>query len=231
MSLRGKHVVIVGGGSGIAGQLAADAVAEGAAVTWAGRTPERYVLPGVRAAYADLFDEESLKALADEVGELDHLVSLAAAPANGPFANLGRAAVTRAFEAKVIGPMMLAKYLAPQFAEGGSMLLFSGFLAWRPAPERTVTATTNGAVAFLAEALAVELAPIRVNALSPGVVDSGAWDRLGDAKEGFFRQTAQSIPARTIGSPANISAAARQALTNPFVTGTILHVDGGARLG
>ena len=169
MSLQGKHVVIVGGASGMARQLAEDAVAEGAAVTWAGRTPERLVLPGVRAAYADLGDEQSLKALAEDVGELDHLVSLAADPANGPLATLDRAAV--------------------------------------------------------------ELAPIRVNALSPGIVDSGAWDRLGEAKEGLFRRTAESNPARRVGTTANISAAARQALTNPFVTGTILHVDGGARLG
>lgn len=127
--------------------------------------------------------------------------------------------------------MLLAKHFAPRFAEGGSILLFSGFIAWRPVPERVAMATANGAVAFLAEALAVELAPIRVNALSPGIVDSGAWDRLGEAKEGLFRRTAESNPARRVGTTANISAAARQALTNPFVTGTILHVDGGARLG
>ncbi|WP_249026775.1 SDR family oxidoreductase, partial [Amycolatopsis pretoriensis] len=68
------------------------------------------------------------------------------------------------------------------FRDGGAIALFSGVAAWRPARERVVMATTNGAVAFLAEALAVELAPIRVNAVSPGIVDSGAWDRLGEGK-------------------------------------------------
>lgn len=112
----------------------------------------------------------------------------------------------------------------------GSFLLFSGVAAWRPAPGRSVMATTNGAVAFLAEALAVELAPVRVNALSPGIVDSGQWDRLGDGKDAFLAATAAANPTRRTGTPAQLSAAARSLLTNPFVTGTTLHVDGGGRL-
>lgn len=91
-------------------------------------------------------------------------------------------------------------------------------------------ATTNGAVAFLAEALAVELAPIRVTAISPGIVDSGAWDRLGAQKDEFFRRTAEANPARRVGRPADVAAATLQVLANPFITGTVLHVDGGGRL-
>jgi len=67
--------------------------------------------------------------------------------------------------------------------------------------------------------------------LSPGIVGTGAWDGLSAAKDGFFRQTAESNPACRVGGTANISAEARQVLTNPLVTGTILHVDGGARWG
>ncbi|MEU9822809.1 SDR family oxidoreductase [Pseudonocardia alni] len=231
-TLAGQDLLIVGGGSGIARALAADAVAEGASVTLAGRDPQR-LAPGaaqVGAATAriDLTDEGSIAAFAATSGPLDHVVSLAAAPANGPVGELDRDAVHTAFDAKVVGPLLLAKHLAPLVR--GSFLLFSGVAAWRPAPGRSVMATTNGAVAFLAQALAVELAPVRVNALSPGIVDSGQWDRLGDGKDAFLAATAAANPARRTGTPAQLSAAARSLLTNPFVTGTTLHVDGGGRL-
>lgn len=231
-TLAGQDLLIVGGGSGIARALAADAVAEGASVTLAGRDPQRLALGaaqvGAATARIDLTDEGSIAAFAATSGPLDHVVSLAAAPANGPVAELDRDAVHTAFDAKVVGPLLLAKHLAPLVR--GSFLLFSGVAAWRPAPGRSVMATTNGAVAFLAQALAVELAPVRVNALSPGIVDSGQWDRLGDGKDAFLAATAAANPARRTGTPAQLSAAARSLLTNPFVTGTTLHVDGGGRL-
>ncbi|MER5674047.1 SDR family oxidoreductase [Pseudonocardia alni] len=231
-TLAGQDLLIVGGGSGIARALAADAVAEGATVTLAGRDPQRLApvaaQVGAATARIDLTDEGSIAAFAATSGPLDHVVSLAAAPANGPVAELDRDAVHTAFDAKVIGPLLLAKHLAPLVR--GSFLLFSGVAAWRPAPGRSVMATTNGAVAFLAQALAVELSPVRVNALSPGIVDSGQWDRLGDGKDAFLSATAAANPARRTGTPAQLSAAARSLLTNPFVTGTTLHVDGGGRL-
>ncbi|WP_290053547.1 SDR family oxidoreductase [Amycolatopsis solani] len=230
MSFEGKRLVVVGGGSGIGRRIAADARDAGAEVIVAGRNPARVTDSGVRAAFADLSEESSVKALAEAVGEVDYLVTLASAPANGPVTTLDRDAVTRAFDAKVIGPLLLAKHFAPRFREGGAMVLFSGVAAWRPAPERTVMATTNGAVAFLAQALAVELAPIRVNAISPGIVDSGAWDRLGEAKDELFVRTAEANPARRVGRPEDVSAATLQLLSNPFTTGSVYHVDGGGRL-
>ena len=160
---------------------------------------------------------------------MDYLVSVANAAANGPVTGLDRDAVVGAFDAKVIGAILLAKHFGPRFVEGGSMLLFSGIVGWRPSAGKTVTAATNGAVSFLASALAVELAPIRVNALSPGIIDSGAWDGLGDGKQKLFEKTAATVPARRVGTLADISSAALLTLTNPFITGETLHVDGGAR--
>ncbi|MFC7428249.1 SDR family oxidoreductase [Nocardia tengchongensis] len=215
-TLQDKTMVIIGAGSGIGRRIAEDATAQGAQVISAGR-PE-----------LDLTDEDTVRALAERVGELDFLVSLAADHANGPITELDRDAVHRAFDAKVIGPILLAKHFAPRFRAGGAMLLFSGVAAWRPTPGRVVMATTNAAAATLAEALAVELAPLRVNAISPGIVDSGVWD--GPGKAAFFRSVADRNPARRVGTAADISAAALLALTNPFLTGTTLHVDGGGRL-
>jgi NAD(P)-dependent dehydrogenase (short-subunit alcohol dehydrogenase family) len=233
-AMNGKKLLVIGGSSGIGRQIAADAVAGGATVVLAGRDPRAIdasrLGDRVRTARVDLADEGSIRDLAEDVGALDYLVSVAAAHANGPVAQLDRSAVTRAFDAKVIGPILLAKHFAPTIRTGGAILLFSGVAAWRPAPGRAVMATTNGAVSFLAEALAVELAPIRVNALSPGIVDSGAWDGLGPDKNQFLASIAATNPARRVGHPSDISAAALLALTNPFLTGTTLHIDGGGRL-
>ncbi|PPJ20273.1 short-chain dehydrogenase [Nocardia nova] len=153
---------------------------------------------------------------------------LAADHANGPVTTLGHDAVRLAFDAKVIGPILLAEHFAPRSRAGGAMLLFSGVAARRPSPGRSVTATTNAVAAALAEAPAVEPAPVRVTAIFPGIVDSGVWD--GPGKEEFFRTVADRNPARRVGTPADISAAALPALTTPFLTGATLHVDGGGRL-
>ncbi|WP_338051375.1 SDR family oxidoreductase [Pseudonocardia acidicola] len=235
-ALRDKKIVIVGGGSGIGRRIARDALDRGASVVLADRDQARLeqsaaeLIGEVDTARLDLDDEGSVIALAEQVGELDHLVSLAANHANGPVTELRRDAIVRAFDAKVIGVLLLAKHLAGRFRDGGSMLLFSGIAAWKPEPGLVVMATTNGAVSFLAGALAVELAPLRVNALSPGIVDSGAWDHLGAEKEKMFADVAARIPARRIGRPADISAAALVALADPFMTGATVHVDGGGRL-
>jgi NAD(P)-dependent dehydrogenase (short-subunit alcohol dehydrogenase family) len=236
-SLDGAKVLVVGGSSGIAVEIARQAVAAGAQVTLAGRDLDRTrtatepLGPAVTAATVDLGDEATIQALAEDLGEVDHVVNLASNPAIGAVQDLERSAVVAAFDAKVIGPLLLAKHIAPQMRPTGSLLLFSGIAAWRPAPDLSVMATANGAVSFLAAALAVELAPIRVNALSPGIVDSGAWDGMGtDDKEAHFAATAAANPARRVGQPADIASAALLALTNPFITGTTLHVDGGGRL-
>jgi NAD(P)-dependent dehydrogenase (short-subunit alcohol dehydrogenase family) len=219
--LTASTVLVVGGSSGIAARIAADAAAAGADTILAGRDASRLAADGARTETVDLTDEASIAALAERVGPVDHLVVTAAAHANGPVATLERDAVHRAFDAKVVGPLLLAKHLTVR----RSILLFSGVAAWRPAPGLSVMVATNGAVAFLAEALAVELAPVRVNAISPGIVDSGVWDA------DVLADTAARLPAGRTGTPADVSAAAFLALTNPFVTGTTLHVDGGGRLG
>ena len=234
-SLTGTRVVLVGGG-GITREIARRAVQDGASVFFGSRSLEatRQFTDtlGDRATpvRVDLSDEASIAALADRVGEVDHLVSAAASPANGPVTGLDRKAIVEAFDAKVVGPILLAKHFRDRFRPGGSLLLFSGVIAWRPTAERVVMATANGAVDFLARALAVELAPVRVNAISPGITDSGSWDSLGDAREAFLSATAERNPTRRVGTTVDLARASIAAMTNPFMTGTTLHVDGGGRL-
>lgn len=232
------RVLIVGGTSGIARALAESLVDDGATVFLAGRDPERVrdslaqtLHDRVETVRIDLGDEASITAAAEDLGPLDFVVSVAAAHANGPVAGLERDAVTMAFDAKVVGPLLLAKHLAGSIRHGGGFVFLSGVAAWKPAPGLSVMATTNGAVAFLAEALAVELAPVRVVAVSPGIIDSGAWDGMGaDEKQRMFTETAASNPSRRVGTVDDVVSTIRYAMENTFVTGTTLHVDGGGRL-
>ncbi|WP_432563018.1 SDR family oxidoreductase [Kineococcus sp. SYSU DK003] len=226
--LDGSTVLVVGTG-GIAVATARLAAESGADVVLAGRNPDKTgraaAAAGARSERVDLSEQDSITGLAGRLGAVDHVVNLAAAPANGPLAGLDHRALVRAFDAKVFGPVLLAGALDITT----SLTLFSGFIAWRPAAERVTMATANGAVAFLAQSLAVELAPIRVNAVSPGVVDSGSWDGLGEAKAQFLQATAERNPARRTGTPGDLAQAALFAMTNPFLTATTLHIDGGGR--
>jgi NAD(P)-dependent dehydrogenase (short-subunit alcohol dehydrogenase family) len=146
-------------------------------------------------------------------------------------AQLDRDAIRLSFDTKVIGPLMLAKHLAPRMNEGGSFVLFSGVAAAKIAVGTLGVAITNAAADTLARSLALELAPIRVNAISPGVIDTGAWDAFGEqGKADYFADIRARNPVRRIGTPQDIAAAVLFAMTSTFLTGQTLHVDGGEPL-
>jgi NAD(P)-dependent dehydrogenase (short-subunit alcohol dehydrogenase family) len=234
-SLQGKCVVVVGRGGGIARAVTMLARSEGARVVVAGRDSEAlaagYDGEGISAETVDVTDDESISAFADRVGPVDHLVSTVSARARGKLADLDRAKLQLSFDTKVIGPAMLAKHFAAQINEGGSIVLFSGVNAFKVNVGYLGVAITNGAVDFLTRSLAVELAPIRVNAISPGVIDTGAWDSLGeDGKRDYFAHISDTNPARRIGTVDDVAEAVLFALTNTFLTGVTLKVDGGEPL-
>jgi NAD(P)-dependent dehydrogenase (short-subunit alcohol dehydrogenase family) len=234
-ALRDKTVLVVGRGSGIARAVTLLARSEGARVIVAGRDQAKlassYDDDGVSAETIDITDDESIAALADRVGRLDHVVSTASARARGKLADLQRQNLLQSFDTKVIGPAMLAKHFASQINPDGSFVLFSGVHAFKLNVGYLGVGITNGAVDFLTRWLAVELAPIRVNAISPGVIDTGAWDAMGeDAKRDYFERIAAHNPTGRIGTPDEIAAAVLFAMTNSFMTGMTLKVDGGEPL-
>jgi NAD(P)-dependent dehydrogenase (short-subunit alcohol dehydrogenase family) len=208
---------------------------EGAQVIVAGRSPAalaaEYDDEDITAESVDVTDDESISAFADRVGAVDHVVSTVSARARGNLADLDRSKLQLSFDTKVIGPAMLAKYFAPRMNEGGSFVLFSGVNAFKVNVGYLGVAITNGAVDFLTRSLAVELAPIRVNAVSPGVIDTGAWDSLGeDGKRAYFAHVRDTNPAGRIGTVDDVAEAVLFALTNTFMTGVTLKVDGGEPL-
>jgi NAD(P)-dependent dehydrogenase (short-subunit alcohol dehydrogenase family) len=231
--LNDRTVLVVGRGGGIARAVAVAARDAGARVVAAGRHPDALAAayadePGITTDTVDLTDEPSIIALGDRLGTLDHVVSTASARARGRLAELDREAIRASFDTKVIGPLMLAKHLAPRINNGGSFVLFSGVAAFKIAVGTLGVAITNGAADTLTRSLALELAPIRVNAISPGVIDTGAWDALGaQRKTEMFADMSVRNPARRIGTAGDIASAALFALTNTFLTGVTLAVDGG----
>jgi NAD(P)-dependent dehydrogenase (short-subunit alcohol dehydrogenase family) len=231
---RGMKVLIIGGGSGMGLALAEQLMSEGADVIVAGRSELRLKeaaagLPGLRTAQVDIVDEDRVRRLLDEAGELDHLV-VTAADAVGAYAPVRQFPADRAravFDTKVLGPLLVVKHAAVT----GSITFTSGIAAYRPGPGGSVIATANAALEGLARALALELAPVRVNVISPGWVDTPIWTTLaGDAKDERLAAMAARLPVGRVGSPGDLAAAFVALIRNGFVTATVLHVDGGHRL-
>jgi NAD(P)-dependent dehydrogenase (short-subunit alcohol dehydrogenase family) len=235
-SLQARTVLVIGRGSGIARAVAVAARDAGAHVVAAGRNGDALAAayagePGIGTEVVDVTDDDSISALGERLGRVDHIISTASARARGRLQDLTRDAVRASLDTKVIGPLMLAKHLGPRINEGGSIVLFSGVAAFKIAIGTMAVAITNGAADTLTRSLAVELAPIRVNAISPGVIDTGAWDALGEqGKAEMFAAQRERNPARRIGAADDVADAVLFALTNTFLTGVTLAVDGGEAL-
>ena len=233
-SLQGKTVLVIGRGSGIARAVVTAARAAGANVIAAGRDEETlasaYDDPGISVETVDVTDDVSTAALAGRMKGIDHVVCTASARAAGDDGS-GPRKVRLSFDTKVIGPLMLAKYLAPKINDGGSFVIFSGDAAFKITVGTLAVAITNGAADTLTRSLAVELAPIRVNAISPGTIDTGAWDALGaEGKTKLYTHVSETNPTRRVGQSEDIAGAVLFCLNNTFLTGVTLKVDGGQAL-
>jgi NAD(P)-dependent dehydrogenase (short-subunit alcohol dehydrogenase family) len=244
-----RHVLIVGGSSGIGLALARLLLADGAAVTIAGRSAHRLAaaareLAGppagppaagdrLSAVPADVTREDDVRALIAAAAPLDHVVVTAVDPtrAYAPLRRFDLADARAVLAGKLLGPWLVAKHAADRLRPGGSLTFTSGIAAYRPGPSGSMIAAANAALAGLARALAVELAPVRVNVVSPGWVDTPVWDVLaGPDKADRLAAMGQRLPVGRVGRPEDLARAFVSLLGNGFVTGTVLHVDGGQRL-
>lgn len=238
-------VMIIGGGSGMGFALARVLVAEGAEVTLVGRSSHRLdqardalgreaELSGqqarVRTVAADIGREADVAELFAGTGPVEHVV-VTAADATGIYGRSGDIAVDTAravLDTKLLGAWLVGRHAAGVVT--GSITYTSGINAYRPNGANTILAAANGGLASLARGLAIELAPVRVNVVSPGWVDTTIWDSLGVDKDAAFAEMARRLPARRIGSADDIALAMLSVMRNPFVTAAVLHVDGGHRL-
>lgn len=234
-------ILVAGGSSGMGFALAKRCLDAGAEVVIVGRNEDK--LKRAREALqrpaaldtvaADIAEEDQVAELFRQVGRLDHIVSTAA-DIEGAYQLLPSVelkAAQRVVESKFYGPLLLAKYGAPVLSATGSITFTSGIAAYRPAARGSVVAAVNAALEGLVRALAIELAPIRVNAVSPGWVDSPIWRFVaGDKKDETLAAMAKRLPAGRVGQPDDIADAISFLMGNAFTTGTILHVEGGHRL-
>lgn len=222
-TLTGERILVVGGSRGIGAEIARRAEQSGADVIVAARN-------GGDHTCIDLLDEATIADAAARLGRVDHVVSTASAHHDVPVPELERDKIVAAFEAKVFGPLLLTKHFAPTMTPGGSFLFFSGVVGWKPKAGTVVKGVANGALEHLVAHLAVELAPLRVNAISPGIVDSGAWDRLGDAgKAALLEGAAAGSLVGRHGHLEDIADAALWLLGAGYVSGELIHAEGGAR--
>jgi len=189
VTLRDQRVVIIGGSSGIGLATAKAAAADGAAVTIAGSDDGKLkaalgMLPGdCDSAVVDVRNEPDLSALFSHVGQLDHLVYTAGdALAFKPLLELTLEEARQQFEVRFWGAVAAVKHAAAQIRPGGSIVLTSGTVGARPQPGATFAASGAGAVEGLTRGLAVELAPVRVNAVAPGVIRTPSYDGIPEAQ-------------------------------------------------
>jgi NAD(P)-dependent dehydrogenase (short-subunit alcohol dehydrogenase family) len=237
MELRNKRVVIVGASSGIGLAVAQSCSAQGAHVILCSRSAEkleraRITLSGSAETSAfDMLNSSEVEQAFVGIGTLDHLLLTAVADENArrkPFRQLDMTTAQRSFD-KFWGYFTVLQAAVPRMPATGSITLLSGASAFKPPKEgMAVLASANGAVATLGRALAAELAPIRVNVVSPGVVDTGVW--ADDQRISLATWAQESLPTRHLGQPEDIAHSIIFLMNNPYVTGIILHIDGGLNL-
>jgi NAD(P)-dependent dehydrogenase (short-subunit alcohol dehydrogenase family) len=236
-NLEAQKVVVLGGTSGIGRAVAKAARESGAAVVVASSSAEKVEAArrdlGVEGRVVDLTDEQAMAALFEAVGPFDHLVYTAGdSLVLGPLATLDAATARRAFDLRFFGALLAAKLAAPRLRRGGSIVLTHGIAGVRPRAGWSVGASICGAMESLTRALAVELAPLRVNAVSPGFVRTPLWSSLPEAdREALYRDAGAKLPVGRVGEPEDLAEAYLYLMKSAFSTGQTVIVDGGGVLG
>jgi NAD(P)-dependent dehydrogenase (short-subunit alcohol dehydrogenase family) len=237
MSLMDQTVVVIGGSSGIGLATAKAAADEGAHVVITGRSRDRLqsartqIGREVRAESIDSNDEAATRRLFEELRSVNHLFVSAATVTMAAGITAETSALHPAMDTRFWGSLYAAKYASPKMPPDGSITFTSGISAWRPRPGASVGSASCGAIEAFARSLAFELAPIRVNTIQPGFIDTPLIDSLmGERAAGIKDMMAKRLPVRRVGRSEDIAEAVLFLMKNGFTTGITLTVDGGHTL-
>ena len=233
-NLKDKKVVVIGGTSGIGLAVVNAAAQMGAIVFAAGRSQQNIdkaranCKHDVEFRIADTHDIDSLVKLFEEVGEIDHLVSAATGAERtiAPFMQQSAEQFSAAFE-KFWGYTQVARNGEPHVKENGSITLVSGTPARKYKSGSSSLSCTGGAVEAFVKALAIEIAPKRINAVSPGLIDTAMWDAFGENKQQQLADMTANIPLGRAGLPEEVANGIIFAMTTNYATGTTIDVEGG----
>ncbi|KAB0515585.1 SDR family oxidoreductase [Pseudomonas extremorientalis] len=231
-SLNGKTVIVIGGSSGIGAAVAKAAAARGAQVVLAGRRLTSGVVNGLRSEPVNVTDAGSLQQLFERVGRFDHLVYT-----SGPTVRaktLIETDLTEAqdnFNVKLWGSLRAIQLALPFLDKHGSISLTSGQLGRKLAPGQFIKTGINAATEALGKQLAKELAPRRVNVISPGVIDTPAYAGLSEEQRlAMFAKVGEGVPVGRVGQAEEVAQVYVLAMENGFMTGAVIDIDGGGTL-
>lgn len=233
-TLQDQSVVVLGGTAGIGQAVARAAAAEGARVTVLGRSAKAG--DGIQGVAVDANDTASLAgALAQAArlspsGKIDHLViTIGSRTSPPPFASLQRADLEQAFGTKLFAALMAVQAALPHLAVRASITLTSGLLSRKATATGLLRGSINAAVEAAAKNLAKELAPRRVNVISPGVVDTEVWGAPAD-RQAMLARIGSGLPVGRVGTPEDLAQGYLLAMINGFMTGAIIDIEGGGLL-
>ena len=237
MSLTGKTIVIIGGSSGIGLATANAALTQHADVVITGRSQDRLdsavreLGSHVRAIALDSSDEAGTRAMFEKLDRVDHIFVSAGGVTPDAGLTVEIAAMRPAIDVRLWGAIYAAKYARPKMTAGGSITFMSGTSAFRPIPGAAVGTASCAAVEGLARSLAVDLAPIRVNAIRPGLIDTPLIDSfMGENKDAVVAGYTKRIPLKRMGRAEEVADAILFLMKNEYMNGTTLVIDGAASL-
>jgi NAD(P)-dependent dehydrogenase (short-subunit alcohol dehydrogenase family) len=232
----GMNVVVIGGTSGIGLATAISSAQRGATVFAAGRSPDKIEAcqasyPDIQFRQVDTHDPEGLSALFSEAGPIHHLVGAAtgATRTNGPFMSQTDEQFRAAFD-KFWGYTHVVRQGVPHLVEDASITLVSGTPARKCNPGMISVSCTGCAVEGFVRALTPELAPIRINGVAPGIIDTPMFDHFGEKKAATLDAIGANFPLGRVGQPEEVAEAILLCMSNTYMTGVVIDVDGGALL-
>lgn len=236
-SLAGKTVVILGGSSGIGLATARAALVEGASVIVTGRDSGRLARAvsslgdGARSACFDAAEEGAARAFFESLDGFDHLFTTAGTLVHDARLAASCEALSPALDVRFWSAVHACKFGAPKMRAGGSFVFMSGTAGTRPLAGAAVASGSCAAVESFARAMALDLAPLRVNAVAPGYVDTPLFDALlGDQRDAVLKAAGDKLPVGRVGRPEEIADAVLFLMRNAYVNGITLTVDGGGLL-